>query len=149
MIELLLPYGFDTLEYSWVKATIDICTLVDYSVAKKRQQHHQWRSSFDGTNENREAPKHRDGKFVFEMVNNINVISGKLVKGIKRKKGEKPSKDSLFKKQSIFLWYLPYWKEFEIGHAIDTMHVVPSICCCTSQIRQMDLVPIRTFMLLK
>jgi hypothetical protein len=38
MIELLLPCGFDTLEYSWVKATIDICTLADYSVAKKHQQ---------------------------------------------------------------------------------------------------------------
>jgi hypothetical protein len=37
MIELLLPYGFDTLEYSWVKATIDICMLADYSVAKKHQ----------------------------------------------------------------------------------------------------------------
>jgi hypothetical protein len=37
MIELLLPYGFDTLEYSRVKATISICTLVDYSMAKKCQ----------------------------------------------------------------------------------------------------------------
>jgi hypothetical protein len=38
MIELLLPTEFDTLEYSWVKATIDICTLADYSMAKKCQQ---------------------------------------------------------------------------------------------------------------
>jgi hypothetical protein len=38
MIELLLPYGFNTLEYSWVKATIDICMLADYSMAKKCQQ---------------------------------------------------------------------------------------------------------------
>jgi hypothetical protein len=38
MIELLLPYGFDTLEYSWVKATIGICTLAYYFVAKKCQQ---------------------------------------------------------------------------------------------------------------
>jgi hypothetical protein len=38
MIELLLPYGFDTLEYSWVKATIGIYTPGDYSVAKKCQQ---------------------------------------------------------------------------------------------------------------
>jgi hypothetical protein len=38
MIELLLPCGFDTLEYSWVKGTIGICTLADYSVAKKHQQ---------------------------------------------------------------------------------------------------------------
>jgi hypothetical protein len=32
MIELLLPYGFDTLEYPWVKATIGVCTLADYSI---------------------------------------------------------------------------------------------------------------------
>jgi hypothetical protein len=38
MIELLLPCGFDTLEYSWVKAIISICMLVNYSVAKKCQQ---------------------------------------------------------------------------------------------------------------
>jgi hypothetical protein len=35
MIELLLSCGFDTLEYSWVKASIGIYTLVDYSVAMK------------------------------------------------------------------------------------------------------------------
>jgi hypothetical protein len=38
MIELLLPYGFDTLEYSLVKATIGIYTLANYSVPKKHQQ---------------------------------------------------------------------------------------------------------------
>jgi hypothetical protein len=32
MIELMLLCGFDTLEYSWVKATIGICTLADYSI---------------------------------------------------------------------------------------------------------------------
>jgi hypothetical protein len=82
----------------------------------------QWRSRFDDTIENGEAPKHRDGKFVLEMIKNINVIFGKPVKGIKRKKSEKPTKDAPFKKQSFFFRYLPYWKEFEIGHAINTMH---------------------------
>jgi hypothetical protein len=38
MIELLVPCGFDTLEYSWVKATIGICILANYNMAKKRQQ---------------------------------------------------------------------------------------------------------------
>jgi hypothetical protein len=38
MIELLLPYGFDTIEYSWVKATIGIYTLAGYSMDKKCQQ---------------------------------------------------------------------------------------------------------------
>jgi hypothetical protein len=31
-------YGLNTLEYSVVKATIGICTLADYSMAKKCQQ---------------------------------------------------------------------------------------------------------------
>jgi hypothetical protein len=39
MIELLLPCGFDILKYSWVKATVSICMLVDYSVARKHQHH--------------------------------------------------------------------------------------------------------------
>jgi hypothetical protein len=39
MIELLLPYGFDTLEYSWVNATIGICMLANYFVVKKCQQY--------------------------------------------------------------------------------------------------------------
>jgi hypothetical protein len=57
------------------------------------------------------------------MIKNINVIFEKPMKGIKRKKREKPAKDLPFKKQWIFFRYLPYWKEFEIGHAIDIMHI--------------------------
>jgi hypothetical protein len=71
--------------------------------------------------------KHRDGKFVFEMIKNINIVFGKAVKGKKRKKNEKPPKDSPFKKQSIFFRYLSYWKEFEIGHVIDTMHITKGV----------------------
>jgi hypothetical protein len=67
-----------------------------------KHRYHQWRSHFDGTVKNGEARKHRDGKFVFEMIKNINVIFGKHVKGIKRKKSEKPPKDSPFEKLSIF-----------------------------------------------
>jgi hypothetical protein len=60
---------------------------------------------------------------VFAMIKNNNVVFRKPMKGKKRKKTEKAPKDSPFKKQSIFFRYLPYWKEFEIGHAIDIMHV--------------------------
>jgi hypothetical protein len=34
--------------------------------------------TFDGMIENGEAPKHRDGKFVFEIIKNINVFLGSL-----------------------------------------------------------------------
>jgi hypothetical protein len=90
-------------------------------------KYHQWRTQFDGMIENEEAPKHRDGKFVFEIIKNINIVFGKLVKGKKSKKNEYAPKDSPFKKQSIFFRYLPYWKEFEIGHAINTMHVTKGV----------------------
>jgi hypothetical protein len=53
---------------------------------------------FDGTIEIDEAPKHRDDKFVFVMINNINVIFEKPKKGKKRKKTENAPKDSPFKK---------------------------------------------------
>jgi hypothetical protein len=81
----------------------------------------QWRSHFDGTIENGEAPKHRDSKFVFEMIKNINVVFGKPVKGIKMKKREKHPNDTSFKKQSILLRYSPK----------DS----PSVCCWTSKVR--------------
>jgi hypothetical protein len=43
-------------------------------------------SRFDGTIENEEAPKHRDGKFVFEIIKNIKIVFEKPVKG---KRGRK------------------------------------------------------------
>jgi hypothetical protein len=45
---------------------------------------------------NEESPKHRDGKFVFEIIKNINVVFWKPMKGKKRKKKKKSQKDSLF-----------------------------------------------------
>jgi hypothetical protein len=46
----------------------------------------QWRTRIDGTIENEEAPKHRDGKFVLEMIKNINVV---FRKSVKEKNGRK------------------------------------------------------------
>jgi hypothetical protein len=51
-----------------------------------KHKYHQWRTWFDGTVENKEAPKHQDGKFVFKMIKNINIVFGKLVNEERRKK---------------------------------------------------------------
>jgi hypothetical protein len=40
-VQLMIPCGFDALEYSWMKATIGISTLADYSVAKNANTHLQ------------------------------------------------------------------------------------------------------------
>jgi hypothetical protein len=65
----------------------------------RKHMYHQWRTRFNGTIKNEEAPKHQDGKFVFEMIKNINVVFGKPVKGKESKKNEKAPKDSPLKKQ--------------------------------------------------
>jgi hypothetical protein len=48
-----------------------------------KDKYRQWRIWFDGTTKNEEALKHRERKFVFEMIKNINEIFGKPVKGKK------------------------------------------------------------------
>jgi hypothetical protein len=47
----------------------------------RKHKYHQWRTRFNGMIEIEEASKHRDGKFVFEMIKNINVVFGKPMKG--------------------------------------------------------------------
>ena len=39
----------------------------------------------------------------------------------------KPTPGATFKKKSIFFEYLPYWKELDIRHAIDGMHVQKNV----------------------
>jgi hypothetical protein len=52
----------------------------------RKHEYHQWRTRFDGMIKNEEASKHRDDKFVFEMIKNINVVFGKHVKGKRQRK---------------------------------------------------------------
>src|SRR5438105_15219608 len=98
----------------------------------------------DGTEERGTAPKHLDRKLVFEMVKNIKVAFGKKVpKGKETTKKRKKATESndqrkemggheedepVFKKLSIFFKYLPYWKDLDIRHAIDVMHVEKNVC---------------------
>jgi hypothetical protein len=74
----------------------------------RKHKYRQWRTQFGGTIKNEETLKDRVGKFVFEMIKNINIVFGKHMKGKKSKKNEKALKDSPFMKQSIFFRYLPY-----------------------------------------
>src|SRR6266508_3615074 len=99
---------------------------------------------FDGTEERGRAPKHLDGKLVFELVKNIKVVFRKKVP-----KGKEPTKkrnktnesddqgkemggheedETGFRKVSIFFKYLPYWKDLDIRHAIDVMRVEKNVC---------------------
>jgi hypothetical protein len=117
----------DQTESIYLLSSSKLVYMRQHKFLPRKHKYHQWRTQFDGTVKNEEVPKHRDDKFVFEMIKIMNVVFSKPLKGKKRKKNEKAPKDSPFKKQSIFFRYLPYWKEFEIGHTIDTMHVTKGV----------------------
>jgi hypothetical protein len=91
---------------------------------------------FDNTVENFLAPETRTGRSVFELTKNIKVVFGKpKKKPVKRKKRtdqdttDAPVEESnqSFKKHSIFFRYLDYWKDLEVRHAIDVMHLEKNV----------------------
>src|SRR6266542_1527756 len=113
-------------------------------VLSPSHKYRKMRMEFDGTEEKGRAPKHLDGKLVFELIKNIKVVFGKkMAKGketTKKRKKTTESDDQTketggqeedatgFKKLSIFFKYLTYWKDIDIRHAIDAMHVEKNVC---------------------
>jgi hypothetical protein len=67
------------------------------------------------------------GHRVFEIVRNIKFVFGKKTKYGKTRKDVKPAAGAIFKKKYIFFEYLPYWKELDVRHAIDGMHVQKNV----------------------
>jgi hypothetical protein len=76
----------DQIELIYLPSTNKLVYMRHRRFLPHKYKYRQWRTRFNGTTKNEEAPKHRDGKFVFEMIKNINVVFGKLVKG---KRGRK------------------------------------------------------------
>jgi hypothetical protein len=88
----------DQTESIYLLSSSKLVYMQHHRFLPRKHKYRQWRKRFDGMIKNEEALKHRDGKFVFNMIKNINVVFGKPVKGKKRKKNENAPKDSPFKK---------------------------------------------------
>jgi hypothetical protein len=56
------------------------------------------------------------------MVKDVHVVLGKQKRTIKN-----TDKDDMWKKESMF-WELLYWKDLDIRHSIDVMHVEKNLC---------------------
>jgi hypothetical protein len=98
----------DQMESIYLSSSSKLVYMWHRRFLPRKHKYRQWKTQFDGTIKNEEALKHQDGKFVFEMIKNINIVFRKPVKGKKGKKSEKAPKDSPFKEQSIFFKYLLY-----------------------------------------
>jgi hypothetical protein len=77
---------------------------------------------FNGNTEKKHPPPHLTGHEVYEMVKYVHVILGKW-----KRTGKNTEEDDMWKKQSSFL-ELPYWKDLDVHHSIEVMHVKKNVC---------------------
>jgi hypothetical protein len=54
-------------------------------------------------------------------------VHAHVVLGKRKRTDKNTEEDDMWKKQSIF-WELPYWKDLDICHSIDVMHVKKNVC---------------------
>ena len=85
--------------------------------------HHPYRrlkKAFNGSQEHENAPVPLTGDQIFQRVQHLNTIFGKVQKKDK-------NKTCIWKKRSI-LFDLPYWVDLDVRHCIDVMHVEKNVC---------------------
>jgi hypothetical protein len=80
------------------------------------------KDKFNGKTEKRHPPSHLTSHEVYEMIKDVHVILGK-----RKGTGKNTDKDDMWKKQSIF-WELPYWKDLDVCHSINVMHIEKNVC---------------------
>jgi hypothetical protein len=80
------------------------------------------KDQFNDNTEKRHPPPHLTGHEVYKMVKNVHVILGK-----QKRTAKNNEEDDMWKKQSIFC-ELPYWKDLDVCHSIDVMHVEKNVC---------------------
>jgi hypothetical protein len=80
------------------------------------------KDKFNGNTKKRHPPPHLIGHEVYEMVKDVYIVTGK-----QKRTSKNTDKDDIWKKQSIF-WKLQYWKDLDIHHSINAMHVEKNVC---------------------
>jgi hypothetical protein len=80
------------------------------------------KDQFNGNTEKKRPPPHLIGHEVYEMVKDVHVVLGK-----QKRTSKNTEEDDMWKKQSFF-WRLPYWKDLDVYHSINVMHVKKNVC---------------------
>nr|ABB46929.2 transposon protein, putative, CACTA, En/Spm sub-class [Oryza sativa Japonica Group] len=121
-IDVYLRPLVDDLKLLWKKEALYMghrrFLAANHSVRKKGKH-------FEHKADHRMKPKHRSGKKMFAMVNDLKVVFG-MGPGSQPIKSE-DGHAAMWKKNSIF-WELPYWEFLDVRHAIDVMHLTKNLC---------------------
>jgi hypothetical protein len=80
------------------------------------------KDQFNGNSEKRCHPPYITGHEVYEMVKGAHVVLGK-----RKQTGKNTEEDDMWKKQLI-VCELPYWKDLDVCHSIDVMHIENNMC---------------------
>jgi hypothetical protein len=80
------------------------------------------KDQFNGKIEKSHPTLHLKGHEVYKMVKDVHFVLGK-----RKRTNKNIEKDDMWKKQTIF-WELPYWKDLDVCHSIDVMHVEKNVC---------------------
>jgi hypothetical protein len=88
------------------------------------------KDKFNGNTEKRRPPPHLTGHEVYEMVKEVHVVIAKW-----KRTGKNTGEDDIWKKQLIF-WELPYWKDLDVHHSIDVMHVEKNVGHCLTRTKK-------------
>ena len=81
---------------------------------------------FKGKLETRAKPMFRNGKRVFSIIKDVDVVFGKD-RGSQQVLNHENGHAPMWKKKSI-LWELPYWEVLEVRNTIDVMHLTNNLC---------------------
>jgi hypothetical protein len=87
-----------------------------------KKQFRSMKDQFNGNTEKRHPPPHLTGHEFYEMVKDVHIVLSK-----RKRTNKNTEEDDKWKKQSIF-WELPYWKDLDVRHSIDVMHVEKNMC---------------------
>jgi hypothetical protein len=131
----------DLIESSYLPSSSKMVYMRHRIFFPRKDKCHQWKTRFDGTIENDEAPKHRDGKFVFAMIKNINVIFGKSVKGKRGRKLNRLQRTHHLRSSRFSSGTYHIGKSSRLATPLIPCTFrrvslkVLSVCCWTSQVR--------------
>ena len=118
--------------YRYLKGSKKLVYMRHWRFLRKNHSYRSQAEYFDGTVEEGDALEPWKGDKVFRMTKNLKVVFGKVEKKEtnkrKRNDAEVPASPSvLFKKHSIFFKYVLYWKDLDIRHSIDVMHLEKNV----------------------
>jgi hypothetical protein len=116
------PHYFREIESQYLSESRKIVYMGHRHYIPMKHLFQSMKDQFNGNTEKRCPSPHITGHEVYEMVKNVHVVLAKWKRTSKNIK-----KDDTWKKQSIFL-ELPYWKELDVHHSIDVMHVEKNVC---------------------